>query len=424
MSGGYGRYTLLVAIAAYSSVILGEWIIAGYQRFVLSGDPEERDAAEKSLVWLCVVLIAGSLGAVPLAALLQIDPLDVAAAALLTWGLTLFQMVMMRLIMAERSVFAAAAQTLASCVKFAVVIWVATATRSASLAVLATGCSLLLISALLLLDRQHPLHRPDLGSLRRLWSFGVYMIVMSVALNSMATADRFLLAALTSAATVGRYSASYLLAEQAILILPSVLMLAVTPRITWLWEAGERRGAGALATEVALLHVNLCVPMVTVLAVYGRDITRIAFGPTFADAVIPPVVGVAVVLMSLSTYANFGLRMQKRTRRQATQSVAGMIVNVVLVMILVPYAGAAGAALATLIAYGFIAIWSLLDNRWFIDVPQLLQGFLVIVAPGAAVVAVAKLTEGGARAAVALAGYGALTAVQLRHRRALIGLAS
>lgn len=415
-SSGYGRYTVLVLVAGYASVVFGEWVIAGYQRFILSSDQAERQAAEEALAWTAIVLAAGSVLAVPLLVLWHVDVMDLVAAVSLTWGLTLFQLVVTRLIMAERASLASLVQIAASTARFLVVIGVALASRSAVVVVLATGCCLLLVSSVLIRDRRHPLRRPRARSLQLLASFGGFMIVTSIALNGLSTVDRFLLAGLESTASVGRYSASYLLAEQAVLILPSVFVLAITPRVTSLWETGRRREAGTVTATIALLHLELCLPVVVALAIFGRDITTIAFGPGFAEGTVPAVVAVSAVFLALSTYANLGLRMEKRTRRQALQSVTALALNVVLVLLLVPHHGVTGAALATLVAYAVVAAWSLIDNRWFIAVSSLLTGLAAIVLPGAALLVVYAVVGRAPILGVAIAAYAILTANRIFRR--------
>lgn len=415
-SAGYGRYTVLILVAGYASVVFGEWVIAGYQRFVLSGDQAERQAAEEALAWTAIVLAAGSVLAVPLLVLWHLEVMSLVAAISLTWGLTLFQLVVTRLIMAERPAFATFVQVVASTARFLVVVGVALASRSAVLVVLATGCCLLVVSSALIRDLRHPIRCPTARSLQLLASFGGFMIVTSIALNGLSTVDRFLLAGLESAASVGRYSASYLLAEQAVLILPSVLVLAITPRVTSLWETGRRSEAGTLTATIALLHLELCLPVVVALAIFGRDVTTIAFGPSFADGTVPAVVAVSAVFLALSTYANLGLRMEKRTRRQALQSVTALVLNVVLVLLLVPHHGVTGAALATLVAYAVVAAWSLIDNRWFIGVRPLLTGIAGIALPGAALLAVHAVVGRGPILGVAIAAYAIVTARRIIRR--------
>lgn len=413
---GYGRYTLLVLVASYASVVFGEWIIAGYQRYILSADAQEKRAAEEAFAWLAIVLALGSLVAVPVLAIWNVNVLELAAAVSLTWGLTLFQLVVTGLVMVERPTFATAVQVAASTARFLIMVWAAMAFRSAAAVVLGSGSCLLLICSVLLRNSQHPMGRPQAQSFRILSSFGGFMVVTSIALNGLSTADRFLLAGLTDASTVGRYSASYLLAEQAVLVLPSVLILAITPRVTSLWEMGRRSEAGALTTAVALLHVELCFPVVLGMAMFGRDITRFALGPGFAEGAVPPIVALAAVFLAVSTYANFGLRMQKRSRRQAVQSIVALALNIALVLMLVPSFGARGAAVATLIAYTFVAAWSVIDNRWFVDARRLAAGAATIAAPAGAVLAVYAVAGRSPVLTVAIAVYAAVAARRIHHR--------
>ena len=402
---GYGHYTVLILVAAYASVVFGEWIIAGYQRFVLSADPAERHAAEEAPVWCAVTLLTGSLLAVPVLLVGDARFIDVAAVVTMTWGLTFFQLVITRFVMAERSLAAMVVQTAVSSARLLIVVWIAVAGRSSAFLVLITGCSLMVVCTAFLRDRRHPLRRPRLVSLGRLLSFGGFMVITSIALNGLSTIDRFLLARLTSEAVVGRYSAAYLLSEQAVLILPSVLILAVTPRVTSLWEADRRRQAGELSTDIGLLHLELSIPVVVALAMFGGEITQTVFGAGFEETTIPGLVALGACFLAISTYANLGLRMERRTGRQAMQAVAALMVNVLLVLLLVPWRGAVGAALATAAAYLVVGVWAVIDNRRFIDVRRLVFGVGAIALPGVVLLGVHSLADGGPLLAVAMVAY-------------------
>ncbi|MDP9387242.1 MAG: oligosaccharide flippase family protein [Actinomycetota bacterium] len=410
---GYGRYTLLLLVASYASVVFGEWVIAGYQRFVLSGDAKEREAAEEAFAWTVFTLLTGSLVSVPFVVFSAVEVRDFLAVLALIWGLTLFQLVITRFVMAEDATAATVVQLLATALRFVVALAAALVVHSAAAVVLSAGLSLLLLSVVVLMGQQSTRLRLRVASLQLLASFGAFMLLTSVALNALATVDRFLLARLTTASVVGRYSAAYLLSEQAVLVLPSVLFLAVTPRVTALWEQGRREEAGRLCTSIALLHLEICVPIVAALVLYGGAITRLAFGPAFQDASVPPLIAIGAVFLAISTYANLGLRMQKRTARQAAQAVAGLAVNVLLVLVLVPPLGATGAALATLAAYLAVAAWALVDNRFFFDCRRLFSGSLPILVPAAALLGVHAALAPARLSAVATAAYAGLAAIRL-----------
>jgi O-antigen/teichoic acid export membrane protein len=409
---GYGHYTLLVLIAGYASVVFGEWVTAGYQRFVLSADPGERRAAEEAPAWSALVLAGGSLLALSLAFVGGVTLLDLAAVVVMTWGLTVFQLVITRFVMAERSMAATVLQVVVSSGRFLIVVWIALSDKSPAVLVLVTGCTVVVVCTAFLYDRRHPFRRPRAVSLARLLSFGGFMVVTSIALNGLSTIDRFLLARLTSEAVVGRYSAAYTLSEQAVLLLPSVLLLAITPRVTALWEANRRREAGKLSTDIALLHLELCIPVVVTLAIFGEEITRAAFGAGFAERTIPGLVAIGACFLAVSTYANLGLRMARRAGRQALQAIAALVVNVALVLILVPWWGAEGAALATVVGYLTVAAWSVIDNQHFIDVKRLMTGVTTIAIPALGLFAADGVIQGGAPLGAALVIYGAVAGLR------------
>ena len=239
------------------------------------------------------------------------------------------------------------------------------------------------------------------------------MIVTSLAMNGLSTIDRFLLALLADSAAVGRYAASYLLAEQAVLLLPSVLMTAITPRVTSLWEAGRRDEAGRLTTVIALLHLELSMPVVVGLAIFSRTVTRALFGPEFSEAVVAPIIGVSALVATLASYANFGHRMIKTTRRQAGQSVIGVLANVAGVFALVPFLGITGAALATLASYSLVAGLAVRQNAWFINVRELAVGAFRIALPGITFFGVSVVADEQAWLLMGAASYGVLVVHRL-----------
>ena len=199
-------------------------------------------------------------------------------------------------------------------------------------------------------NRLAPL-RPDWVAARATSSFSVRVHMTNLAGFMLEKQDVLLLGWLAGAAAVGLYSVGVSFAELNWYI-PSALSTAIMARASYGTESTGvdyvTRGTRVLViimggtVGVSLIVVPLVIPLI-----YGH-----AFAPSMYAffALLPGIVadGVARVLWTYQTI---------RERLYWRQALGGTAVNMVLVLLMVPRFGPVGAALASTLAYGGMAVY-------------------------------------------------------------------
>lgn len=195
--------------------------------------------------------------------------------------------------------------------------------------------------------------RFDLGEALAHLAYGAIMCVQNVLIHLHERIDVFLLAALgVSAFDIGLYAAAVSVVSPLRLI-PGALGTVLLPRLAGAVEADAAEFTSAVVRPTLLLMV-LCA---LGLAAVGAVAIPLLFGSAYAPAVVPFLVllpGVTAVTVSrvLARYfAAIG------NQRPLVFVFGGaMLANVALNLVLIPRAGILGAALASLISYGFEAV--------------------------------------------------------------------
>jgi O-antigen/teichoic acid export membrane protein len=180
--------------------------------------------------------------------------------------------------------------------------------------------------------------------------FGIPLVPAALAVTALTVADRYFLQHFRSLDEVGLYDMGYRFGM--------VMGLAITAvQVAWppaMYAVAKRENAqGFYALFLTYLFWGLCF-LALALVFFSPDILR-AMRWEKAAPVVPWIVA-SYVLWGLQAVTNVGVNLKKKTHYQAAVVVAGAVLNLLLNRVLVPAHGAAGAAAATLISYGLIAV--------------------------------------------------------------------
>jgi O-antigen/teichoic acid export membrane protein len=196
--------------------------------------------------------------------------------------------------------------------------------------------------------------RPDWRALtwrgiRRLVRTSHVAGVTGLASAALFRIDAVLLGLLAGDAAVGTYSAAYRLLET-ILFVTWAVSRAVFPVIASNPEAPRvRRGFERGFTLLTVIFL----PYGVVLLLRGEELMALVFGAAFADdgAAVLRWLAFAPILFALGYLASYALMARGPDLRIVAGSVAALVVNIVLNLVLIPGFGAEGAAAATVVAY-------------------------------------------------------------------------
>lgn len=177
--------------------------------------------------------------------------------------------------------------------------------------------------------------------------------------------DQVMIEHMLGSEALGVYSVGVRLASVASFF-PGIVAYVLFPAIVEAQKQGPEK-AEAEAIKLYRLMYATGIGFSIVMTLVGAWLTRLMFGPAYDAAV--PVLQIYVwttvfVFLTIASQAQL-LSNERTTHVVAVRTIAGAVTNIVLNLILIPYAGLAGAAWAAVISYG-VAVFFFFDrkNSW------------------------------------------------------------
>ncbi|MBI5668128.1 MAG: oligosaccharide flippase family protein [Chloroflexi bacterium] len=228
-------------------------------------------------------------------------------------------------------------------------------------------------------------------------------------------ADKLLTNRLIGDAETGYLSVAFVLIFGVVELLNTTILLATFPLMSRAYGDGRNPLFGFMVEKLSFFTLLVSLPICLLLSVFAAEITVPLFGEDFRPTadVLRILIWYALVTMFANVMAQ-GLTVQNRQRRTLLIRAAGLVVNVVLLLALLPVLGVRGAAVASVGAELLVLALLLATfhaDGW--DVRRLLPRLLRLAALGTGVALVMLALRGlspivGMVTGVALYGAGAL----------------
>lgn len=228
-------------------------------------------------------------------------------------------------------------------------------------------------------------------------------------------ADKLLTNRLIGDVETGYLAVAFLFIFGVIELLSTTILLATFPLMSRAYGDGRNPLFGFIVEKLSFFTVVVSLPISLALSVFAAEITVPLFGEDFRPTadVLRILIWYALVTMFANVLAQ-GLTVQNRQRRTLLIRAAGLGVNVVLLLTLLPVLGVRGAAVASVCAELLALALMLAAFRaegW--DARRMLPRLLRLAALGAVVGGVMLALRGlspvlGAAAGAALYGAGVL----------------
>ena len=185
---------------------------------------------------------------------------------------------------------------------------------------------------------------PMSGTLLR---FGAYVVLGNAMGMALYNTDRIALGYFLDDTAVGIYGVAAIV-PQAIMLPAQAVQFITNPTISSLWGKGETKKIQEVVNRMVRLTAMLVIPLSFVLIFMSRDLVTFIFGQEYASATLPLqilLVGFAIgsLLTSVGTtlsstdYVHMGFRL----------GALRLVASVALSVLLIPYLGMNGAAVAT-----------------------------------------------------------------------------
>jgi len=217
-------------------------------------------------------------------------------------------------------------------------------------------------AASLVFVRPRLLRKSDRALVTSTLAFAVPLLPATLGAFVLNAADRLMLQGIVDAEAVARYQVAYNIGSLPMLVL-GALHSAWLPR--FFQVADEKKREAALADSSAALF-RLLPPVMLGLACGSPILLRLwapgAFHPDGLGLVTALIVVTAVAYTG-QLAASRALLARGRSRVIATATVAAASLNIALNVVLIPWDGVMGAALATFISYGLLWVGLLIPTR-------------------------------------------------------------
>jgi O-antigen/teichoic acid export membrane protein len=189
--------------------------------------------------------------------------------------------------------------------------------------------------------------------LRSMLAYGLPLLLPGLATWGLAFVDRFLLVGLSSLQQVGEYAIANRLAG-VVLFLIVAFGTAYSPFTLTVYSEDPEAERRLRARALNLLTVGL-LAVSGALALFARELILV-IAPDFHTAYQSVgLLAIGATEFGLTTIVMFGISITRATKWAAIYSGVSAVVNVVLNVVLIPFSGQVGSAIATAASFGLLA---------------------------------------------------------------------
>lgn len=226
----------------------------------------------------------------------------------------------------------------------------------------------------------------DRPFVRQVSAYGVPVVGLTVATNTLRLADRFIINLFKGPDQVGIYSANYNVAVMFVAFVAGPILLAAEPLLINAWEGKNTEGIQRVITTFTRYFMLVAFPIACFVGVFSRLIATVAFGEEFREGspVIIMVVG-GLTLWNLASYGQKVLKLFEKTQIMLLAAIVSALFNLGLNFVLVPRYGYLGAAFASLVSYAlYPAMMYIASKRYLAWVIPWLATLRILIASAAA----------------------------------------
>jgi O-antigen/teichoic acid export membrane protein len=236
------------------------------------------------------------------------------------------------------------------------------------------------------------LHGVDSTFCRTALAFGLPLVIYELAFTALGSADRFLVQRFVGPDALGIYSVAYGLSQHANELLLGPLTLALAPIYMKLWVArGGEKTAEFLTFALDMFLMAACA-ILAVTTVSAREIVLILASSKYsgAERLIPWLVA-GLLIYATHVFIVAGLMIHKKTLQLSLIITTGVLFNVVMNCILLPWLGLLGAAVSSLLGYALCIAMLTRASRRYLALSVRMTSIVKYLAAGAGACAAGSL---------------------------------
>lgn len=185
-----------------------------------------------------------------------------------------------------------------------------------------------------------------------IYKFGYPVIFINIFTQMLISSDQLMLKYFDRHAEVGEYAANYILAENSIFALSSLISSAFIPLVYRAWEKNGERETIKFFRKVLLVFTLVAGPFVILLLLFYDQVSILVIDEDYSrGAIIIPYVVIGAFFVGISNIFSEVLTIHKKTLVLMFCYMVPAITNVVLNYIFIPEFGMLGAAFNTMVSY-------------------------------------------------------------------------
>ena len=197
--------------------------------------------------------------------------------------------------------------------------------------------------------------------LRQMVRFGLPLILSNLAAFVLNFADRFFLKHFQSLEVVGLYAVGYKFGFMISVLLVQPFFVMWQSRMYAIHDNSQYT---SIFGQIFVLYSLVLTYAALAMALLSPEIVRIMAGPTFAAAgTVIPIISLAYVVCGVGSYLQTGLYLVNRTGLIGVISAVSAVISLALNYVLIGRYGMSGAAWATVLSFGAVAVGSYWCSR-------------------------------------------------------------
>jgi O-antigen/teichoic acid export membrane protein len=184
--------------------------------------------------------------------------------------------------------------------------------------------------------------------------FGLPLIASNLAMFVLNFSDRIFLQRLTSLAAVGIYAVGYKFGFLLNYVFVQAFLTMWQSRMYIVYAHPDYR---QIFARIFVLYSLLLIYAGLSLSVFSPELVRVMLDPQFAQSQeVIPIVALAYVVYGIGVYLQLGMLLMNKTGRLGAVGAIAAVITLALNYLLIFYLGVIGAAWATVLGFGVLAL--------------------------------------------------------------------
>jgi len=217
-----------------------------------------------------------------------------------------------------------------------------------------TIASLLLtnIIAFILSYKIAPLKKPDFSNIKSYLTVGFPLFLSGLTYTFIHIGDRYIIGYYKDITQVGIYSGIYTLATVAFLGIAEAIFITLLPTLSKFWKKNKIQEASFYTSYLLKYYFILGIPMVFGLIAISKNLLLVLSNQDFVEFwYIMPIIAFGIFIFQGFGISDYVFILTKKTTTIFYLTLIAVSENIVLNIILIPFIGILGAAIASLITY-------------------------------------------------------------------------